>query len=210
MKLQSTRKFALLAAILLLPTAIYLVLISGSHNFSQLPVALEVEQMFPTDLEEQLNHEKALALQFLESDSELNTTLLFHSYEKVYVPFKIYDDFGMLTVYTSGSREQVKNFKDKYKAYIDFEKWHFTEMAEEQFNALLQKTNKEKVGEELPYLFILDKERNIRGQQNDDGLLYAYDARSIAVLQKEFQDDLKVLLAEYRLELKKNAKNARK
>jgi hypothetical protein len=34
--------------------------------------------------------------------------------------------------------------------------------------------------------------------------LYGYDIRSVAVLNNKMEDDVKVLLAEYRLALKKN------
>lgn len=62
-----------------------------------------------------------------------------------------------------------------------------------------------------PYVFIIDKNLNLRGRDDDEdhGELYAYDSRSVAELNNKMDDDVKVILAEYRLALKKN-KNASK
>ena len=55
-----------------------------------------------------------------------------------------------------------------------------------------------------PFVFIVDKNRNLRGRNDDEdiGKLYGYDARSVAQINKKMIDDVKVILAEYRLALK--------
>ena len=55
-----------------------------------------------------------------------------------------------------------------------------------------------------PYVFIIDKAANLRGRDDDedDGVLYGFDARSVAQINKKMIDDVKVILAEYRLALK--------
>ena len=57
-----------------------------------------------------------------------------------------------------------------------------------------------------PYVFIIDKSAALRGRSDDEdkGTLYGYDMRSVAELNNKMEDDVKVLLAEYRLALKKN------
>ncbi len=56
------------------------------------------------------------------------------------------------------------------------------------------------------YVFIIDKDRNLRGrdEDEDEGLKYGFDATSVAELNNKMEDDVKVILAEYRLALKKN------
>ena len=56
-----------------------------------------------------------------------------------------------------------------------------------------------------PYVFIIDKERNLRGRDDDkeEGIMYGYDSSSIAELNNKMEDDLKVILVEYRRALKK-------
>jgi len=59
-----------------------------------------------------------------------------------------------------------------------------------------------------PYAFIVDRELNLRGRNDEEaaeeGLLYGYNAESVATVHQEMVDDVKVVMAEYRLALKKN------
>ena len=57
-----------------------------------------------------------------------------------------------------------------------------------------------------PYVFIIDKELNLRGRNEDEdvGMLYGFDSREIAEINNKMSDDIKIVLAEYRLALKKN------
>jgi len=72
------------------------------------------------------------------------------------------------------------------------------------FDAL--ETNGELSSGSSPLVYIIDKNGSLRGRTDDEdeGILYGYDIRSVAVLNNKMEDDVKVLLAEYRLALKKN------
>ena len=52
-----------------------------------------------------------------------------------------------------------------------------------------------------PFVFIVDRNGNLRGRDDDD--FFGYDARSVADINNNMVDDVKVILAEYRLALKK-------
>ena len=58
-------------------------------------------------------------------------------------------------------------------------------------------------GKSSPYVFIIDKELNLRGRNDDKdfGILYGFNSQSVAEINK-MVDDLKVILAEYRRALK--------
>ncbi len=55
------------------------------------------------------------------------------------------------------------------------------------------------------YVFIIDKDKKLRGRNDDEdiGVLYGFDARSVSEINKKMIDDVKVILAEYRLALKR-------
>ena len=55
-------------------------------------------------------------------------------------------------------------------------------------------------------MFIIDKERKLRGRQKDadEGTKYGFNTTSVADLNNKMKDDVKIILAEYRLALKKN------
>ena len=55
-----------------------------------------------------------------------------------------------------------------------------------------------------PYVFIIDKDRSLRGRDDDDlGLLYGFDSSDYSEVNNKMSDDVRVILAEYRLALKK-------
>ena len=56
----------------------------------------------------------------------------------------------------------------------------------------------------LPYAFIIDKSKALRGRDDDDGIKFGYDSRSVADINNNMLDDVKIILAEYRMALKKN------
>ena len=57
-----------------------------------------------------------------------------------------------------------------------------------------------------PFVFILDKDRMLRGRarDEDDSTKFGFDATSVADLNNKMKDDVKIILAEYRLALKRN------
>ena len=54
-------------------------------------------------------------------------------------------------------------------------------------------------------MILIDKEGQLRGRTSDGEmtLVYGYDANDYAVVNNEMNDDIKIVLAEYRLALKK-------
>jgi hypothetical protein len=55
-----------------------------------------------------------------------------------------------------------------------------------------------------PNVYILDKERNLRGRKDKEGYKEGYDTFHPAELSNEMLDDFKILLYEYKAALKKN------
>ncbi len=57
-----------------------------------------------------------------------------------------------------------------------------------------------------PYVFIIDKDLNLRGRTEDEeeGTKFGFNSNSVADLNNKMVDDVKIILAEYRLALKKN------
>ena len=54
-----------------------------------------------------------------------------------------------------------------------------------------------------PLVFIIDKEKNLRGRDDDEGILFGFNTQSVAEINNKMVDDVKVILAEYRRALKK-------
>ena len=60
-----------------------------------------------------------------------------------------------------------------------------------------------------PNVYILDKERNLRGRKNQEDYKEGYSTFHPSELNNEMLDDFKIILYEYRAALKKN-RNASK
>jgi len=56
----------------------------------------------------------------------------------------------------------------------------------------------------VSYVFIIDRDGNLRGRDDKDGVKFGYDSRFVADINNNMVDDVKVILAEYRMALKKN------
>ena len=90
----------------------------------------------------------------------------------------------------------------------DLIKWRFIFGSDDQIISLfkslktpLKLTDKNS----LPYVFIIDKQRNLRGRDDDEdmGTLFGFNAESVAEINNKMVDDVKVILAEYRRAWKK-------
>ena len=61
-----------------------------------------------------------------------------------------------------------------------------------------------------PNVFIVDKERNLRGRKDQKDYKEGYNTFHLSELSNEMLDDFKIILYEYRAALKKNNNASRK
>ncbi len=111
----------------------------------------------------------------------------------------------------NGSENEVVDLKEELGKLADTKKWNFVHASEEKiqefFNGL--KTDLQlDVTKATPYVFIIDKDLKLRGRDEDveenEKIKYGFNSVSVADLNNEMVDDVKIILAEYRLALKKN------
>ncbi len=206
------KKVFIVIVLFALPIVAYLFFASGVHNFAKLPTLTEEVQ--------DLN-----AFRTLEGDSvslQKNITILgffgkepmdysghsFNLAEKIYDGYFKFKDFQLLIVVPEGAEEEVRQLQQDIEGLGDMRKWKFIFASPQDIRSLFSslETNLE-LNEHLatPYVFILDKKGRLRGRTDDEdsGVLYGYDTSSVAILDDKMNDDVKVILAEYRLALKK-------
>ena len=129
--------------------------------------------------------------------------------EKIYKRFYEFADFQFVFFVNQDRLLEVDRLKKTLKegAGTDLSKWNFIPASNEEiqrhFNSLQTPIELDNEGS-TPYVFIIDKDLNLRGRNDDEdaGTLYGFDARSVAQINKKMIDDVKVILAEYRLALK--------
>ena len=201
-----------LAVLFILPIVVYLFFASGVNNFGKLPTLTEnIADISSIDENVELK-DKITILGFLGHDLENQKGIAFNLNQKIYKRFYEFNDFQFVMLVPQGSENKVAGLKAELGNLTDIAKWNFAYGNEEQIKIYFEGLKTDlSLDENLstPYVFIIDKDRNLRGRTNDEdeGTKFGFNATSVADLNNKMEDDVKIILAEYRLALKKNNAN---
>ncbi|WKK66361.1 hypothetical protein [Lutimonas zeaxanthinifaciens] len=195
------------------PLLFYLFLLTGTNNFAKLPVVTSnVEDVSDFSNKDSVTLKNNISiLCFLGSDLLQHKTNALNLNEKIYKHFYGFKGFQFVVVLPKGSENDAAQLKKELGATYNVDKWHFlftdTSRVQEMFDSLSTSYSLDE-NSYSPYAFIIDRELNLRGRNDEealeDGLMYGYNAESVATVHQEMVDDVKVVMAEYRLALKKN------
>ncbi|MEQ5792215.1 hypothetical protein J4E06_14200 [Muricauda sp. NFXS6] len=203
------KKKIVLAVLFILPVVVYLFFASGVNNFGRLPILTKsISGISKMDTNVQLKN-KITILGFFGNNVEAMQGNAFNLNQKIYKRFGEFNDFQMVMVVPQGKQGQVEELKNELGKLSNVDKWHFVYGSEEEIKTLFTslKSNIDLDNDlSTPFVFIIDKDLALRGRTDDDdeGLKYGFDTSSVAELNNKMVDDVKIILAEYRLALKKN------
>ncbi|UOB18975.1 hypothetical protein [Abyssalbus ytuae] len=206
------KKFIVLGVLFILPIVAYMFFASGVNNFAKLPVLTEkiddVKGLKSLSGEDISLSEKITVLGFLGSDVNKRKGNAFNLNQKIYKRFNGFDDFQFVMVLPDRSEQNADSLKQELSSLANVNNWKFVFTTEFEVKKIFNSLNSSYTLDEnlsSPYVFIIDKDKNLRGRDDNDpeGVMYGYDATSVAELNNKMIDDIKVILAEYRLELKK-------
>ncbi len=205
------KKFLVLGVLFLLPIVAYLFFSSGVNHFAKLPVLTEhvkdVDNL-ETNRDSVVSfHNKISIVAFFGNDLEALKGNTFNLDKKILEKFYGFNDFQFVIILPNSAKEQANRFVSEFNNITNSNYWSFIYAEPSEINSIFEsfQTNLE-LDENLqtPYVFIIDKDANLRGRDDEDeAKLYGYDSRSVSELGNKMNDDIKVILAEYRLELKK-------
>ena len=206
------KKIFIVGVLFALPIVAYLFFSSGKNNFARLPVLTsEVQDIsgFENLTGDKISLEgKITVLAFFGSDLQEIRGNTFNLDQEILNKYYEFEDFQFVILLPEESREEAAQFAEEFSAITDSDKWKFAfaspEEIQEVFNSLGSPYRLDE-NSYSPYVFIIDKDAALRGRKDDEdhGKLYGYDSRSVGELNNKMNDDVKVILAEYRLELKK-------
>src|SRR6056297_739166 len=215
MKRQSMKKTFVLIVLFILPIVAYLFFASGVNNFGRLAVLTEgIPELSFSDSDIKFE-DKITILGFLGNDVESKKGNAFNLNQKIYKRFHEFNDFQLVMVVPFGNEEKVAELKAELSNLADVSKWRFVFTNADTIKTLFANLNTDiQLGKDLgtPYVFIIDKDRNLRGRSDDEdeGTKFGFNTNSVADLNNKMEDDIKIILAEYRLALKKNNANRSK
>ena len=211
-----TKKRFVLIALFVFPLLFFLILSTGINNFKRLPtltnsVSLDVlEDSIPLS-------DHVTVLCFLGNDVATKKGGFFNLNQKIYKEFYGYRPFQIIAIYPKSSKNDVDKLKSDLSAFTDMSKWNFFAMEKETIKKLHRNLETKKILGSSLYsnqVYLLDKELNLRGRdlEGDDGsqIMYGYNIESVAELNNKMEDDIKVLLYEYRAAFKNKNKADRK
>ena len=215
------KKYIVLGMLFIFPLVVYLFFASGINNFARLPILTEEvpeinDWTTLTKSPHQLDGMISI-VGFWGSDMDYRKGDAFNLNQKIYKRFYQFDDFQFVMVVEEGLENKVEEILAELQkgAATDLSKWKFVFGTKSEIETLFQgfKTDislNEKASTST--VFIIDRARKLRGRDDDEevGTLYGYNTASVAELNKKMTDDVKVILAEYRLALKKNNSNRAK
>tara|TARA_B100001248_G_scaffold139159_1_gene104490 strand:- start:213 stop:863 length:651 start_codon:yes stop_codon:yes gene_type:complete len=202
------KKYFVLTILFVLPLVAYLFFASGINNFAKLPI-LEKDVLNVDTFSEKTFDNKISILIFLGNNIQKKKGDILNLNQKIYKRFYEFNDFQFIALGPIEIKKQIEDLVGELSTGTNTEmtKWFFlfqdSEDTKNIFKSLRTNLELDEFGGS-PYVFIIDKNGYLRGRNDSDGIKFGYDIRSVAELNNYMVDDIKIILAEYRLALKKN------
>ncbi len=206
------KKYLVLGVLFLLPITAYIFFASGVNNFAKLPVltysVTELTNFTTLEGNPIQLKDKITVLGFFGNEVISKQGNSFNLVQKIYKKNHEFEDFQFVILLQNGTQDEAKALKEKLSEMTDTKNWKFAFGTSENIDAVFNSLQSNLVlgtDYSTPFVFIIDKDRNLRGRDDDEdiGILYGFDARNVAEINNKMSDDIKVILAEYRLALKK-------
>ena len=202
------KKAFVLIVLFVLPIVAYLFFASGVNNFGRLPVLTENVEELNFSKEVRFK-DKISVLGFLGTNVDSRKGNAFNLNQKIYKRFHEFNDFQFVMVVPNGTEDKVDEIKKELITLSEIDKWNFVFATQEEIMALYSSLKTDiQLDDRLgtSYVFIIDKNFKLRGRtkDEDEGTKYGFNSNSVADLNNKMVDDIKIVLAEYRLALKKN------
>lgn len=216
------KKNLVLFVLFVLPIVAYLFFASGVNNFVKLPTITkdipEITRFESLDQSPVNLTNKITLLGFAGNNIAVEKAKYFNLFEKIYKRNKEFKDFQVVIVAPKSSQKQITDLKNEIALLGDISGWKFVLGTPEEITTFYSKLKLvQNLNPDLgtDYIFIVDKNRNLRGRKGksakgDSEYREGYNATKLAELHNEMIDDVKIILAEYRLALKKNNADRKK
>jgi hypothetical protein len=210
------KKFLVLTILFILPITVYIFFASGKDNFAKLPVLTnQIEDLtnFKTaDGDSVKFKDQITVLGFYGNTLLENKGNAFNLAHKIYKKNRGFKDFQLVIVLPDGMQDDAQDLVSEISQIADTEQWKFVFGSSDAVKSIFTSLDTNyslDANLATSYVFIIDKDGNLRGRDDDDdkGLLYGFDTSDIAEINNKMHDDIKIVLAEYRLKLKKYKAN---
>jgi len=211
------KKVLLLVALFVVPVVAYLFFASGVNSFIKLPVVTEKIPELSSNWQslsgEPIQMKNKITILGFTGDNEQNIKgRIGNLAQIIYDKNKDFVDFQVVYIAPISLKDDVEKYLQFLSRDIDLKNlfFIFAQKSEiEEYHKKLGLVGKLNSDGGTSFIYIIDKELSLRGRkgENKDGVeeyKEGYNSSSQEDLKNEMADDVKVVLAEYRLALKKN------
>jgi len=208
-----TKKRVVLFLLFIFPLICFLLLSTGSNNFTKLPIVNKnIKDIAILDSTKTFKNNISIVC-FLGNEISKNKGGFFNLNEKIYKKFIDYNNFQIIAIYPENKEEEVALLKKEISAFTDMVKWNFVKGTKNNITELYTSF---KINDTLNQLytnnaFLIDKNAEIRGRADDldnvNRKIVGYNMNSVADLNKIMKDDVLVLYYEYYAAFKQKNKN---
>jgi hypothetical protein len=205
------KKNIVLFVLFILPIVAYLFFASGINSFTKLPVITAKTVDFGSwkslSGEKISLNNKITILGFSGTGILKNRGNYFNLNAKIYQQYHTFKDLQFVVVCPLGTETDTKKVIDAIAKFTDVSQWKFVFATPNEIQTYYNQLKlKGKLNNDLgtSNVFIIDKERNLRGRKKIAIYKEGYDTFHPSDLSNEMLDDFKVILYEYRAALKKN------
>ena len=202
------KKYIVLTILFVLPLVVYLFFASGINNFAKLPVL--TDEVFEISKISNITFDnKITILGFFGNNVKDKHGDALNLNQKIYKRFYKFKDFQFVMIQPVGTKNSTEVLKNELRTgtNTDLVNWNFIYVKDSDLLKVYQSLKTDfNLDSNLgtPYVFIIDRNGDLRGRDDKEGTKFGYDSRSVADINNNMLDDVKVILAEYRMALKKN------
>ncbi len=222
MQKKALKKNVVLGILFFLPVTFLLFLYPAKHNYNVLETVqknIEEVDAFTSESGDDITLEGNITvLNFLGTNPMEKSTAILNLSQMIYGKFKGFKKFQIVSLVPQGTENDLEKLKQEIGKYDDLKYWKFVfghPQGIKKIHASLGVTSQLDENLASDIIYIIDKDRNLRGrlddrtdkeiEKNDRPYeLRGYDCISIDVLKNKMTDDMRVLFTEYRQKRKGN------
>ena len=208
------KKYLILGFLFFFPIFVYVFLSTGINNFAKLPIltqnVMDIENIEGNSAKVSFKN-KISIVAFWGGDVKNKKSEALNLNQKIYKRFNEFQDFQFVLLHNKNDNEVIEDLKSDLVSGVgtDLKNWNFIPTTQSNIKMIFDsfKTNIElDPSFSTPYVFIVDRDLSLRGRDDDEdiGMLFGFNSQSVAEINNKMVDDVKIILAEYRLALKKN------
>ena len=208
------KKYLILGFLFFFPIFVYVFLSTGINNFAKLPVLTKMVKDIENIEGNSANvsfKNKISVVAFWGGDVINKKSEALNLNQKIYKRFYEFQDFQFVLLHDKNDNEAIEDLKSDLVSGVgtDLKNWNFIPTTQSNIKMIFDsfKTNIDLDNSfSTPYVFIVDRNLSLRGRDDDEdiGMLFGFNSQSVAEINNKMVDDVKIILAEYRLALKKN------